>query len=292
MKGIILAGGKGTRLTPATRACPKSLMTLFDKPMIYYPLSTLMLAKIKDVLVITCPEYQENFKRTLGDGSDLGMNISYANQEEPRGLPDAYIIGADYIEDDNSCLILGDNIIYGHGLPEMLKDAGAKKDGATIFGYHVGREDAKRSGVVEFDKETKKVISIEEKPEEPKSKYVSIGLYFCDNDAVEIARSLKPSKRGELEITDISREYLKRGKLEITLLGRGFTWLDTGTPNSLTVATNLMSIIQQVQGLKIGCIEEVAYNNGWIDKEQMKRLAQPLLKSGYGEYLLEIIEED
>ena len=289
MKGIILAGGKGSRLWPATKGIPKSLIPIYDKPMIFYPLSTLMLSGIRDVLVITSPEYKDNFKRTLGSGSEIGIEISYETQQEPRGIAEAFIIGENFIGKDNCCLVLGDNIFYGHGLPEMLNAASSKKEGATIFGYEV--KNPKRYGVVEFDK-NRKVISIEEKPKIPKSDFAVVGLYFYDNDVVDIAKNLKPSARGELEITDVNSEYLKRGNLEVKLMGRGYAWLDTGTFESLSQASGYIETIQERQGLKISCPYEIAYRNGWICKNNLIKIANQLKSSGYGEDLLNLIKED
>lgn len=288
MKGIILAGGSGTRLYPITIGTIKQLLPVYDKPMIYYPLATLMLAGVRDILIISTPEDIDRFKRLFNDGSQLGLSFSYAVQPEPRGIAEALIIGEDFIDNDNVWLILGDNIFFGHGLPELLRRVSIYKDGATIFGYWVA--DPQRYGVVEFDS-SGNVISIEEKPESPKSNYAVTGLYFYDKEAPEIAKTLKPSKRGELEITDLNNEYLKRGKLRVELMGRGFAWLDTGTYDSLLDAAEYVRIIERRQGLKIACIEEIAYRLGYITKEQLIRLAEPLKKNSYGRYLLQIAEE-
>lgn len=285
MKGIILAGGSGTRLHPLTLAVSKQLMPVYDKPMIYYPLSVLMMAGIKDILIISTPHDLPNFERLLGDGKNLGCNFSYAVQPEPKGLAQAFTIGADFIGKDKVALILGDNIFYGSGMAKLLQ-SNIDPDGGVVYAYHV--HDPERYGVVEFDKD-KKAISIEEKPEKPKSPYAVPGLYFYDNDVIEIARNLKPSSRGELEITDVNKHYLERGKLSVGILSRGTAWLDTGTFPSLMQAGQFVQVIEERQGLKIGCIEEVAYRMNFIDAEQLRKLAQPLLKSGYGEYLLNIL---
>ncbi|MDY6967749.1 MAG: glucose-1-phosphate thymidylyltransferase RfbA [Spirochaetota bacterium] len=287
MKGIILAGGSGTRLYPITHTVCKQLLPVYDKPMIYYPLSTLMLAGIKEILIISTPNDLPKFEEILGDGSHIGISLSYKVQEEPRGLADAFIVGEEFIDNDKVCLILGDNIFYGHGLPELLRDALSYDDGATIFGYYV--IDPERYGVVDFDKDGK-VISIEEKPSKPKSNYAAVGLYFYDNDVVEIAKSIKPSHRGEIEITDVNLTYLDKGNLRVKLMGRGFAWLDTGTHSSMIDASLYVKTIEDRQGLKISCIEEIAYKMGYIGKDQLIKIAEPLVKSGYGEYLLKILE--
>ncbi len=287
MKGIILAGGSGTRLHPITYAISKQIMPIYDKPMIYYPLSTLMLAGIQDILIISTPHDLPQFKRLLGDGSQLGLRFSYAEQAVPNGLAQAFVIGADFIGKDNVALVLGDNIFYGVGLGEQLAKNN-KPDGGIVYAYHVS--DPERYGVVEFDK-SNKVISIEEKPAEPKSSYAVPGLYFYDNEVVAIARDLKPSPRGEYEITDVNKEYLRRGKLKVSILDRGTAWLDTGTFDSLMQASQFVQVIEQRQGIKIACIEEIAYRKGFITKEQLITVAQPLLKSGYGQYLMNVLKE-
>ena len=289
MKGIILAGGAGTRLYPITQVVCKQLLPIYDKPMIHYPLSVLMLAGIREILVISTPEDEPRFRELLGDGSGLGLSFSYAVQDAPRGLADAFRVGRGFVGDDSVCLVLGDNIFYGHGLPEMLRDAASRDTGATVFGYYVN--DPERYGVVEFDRD-RRVISIEEKPMEPKSHYAVVGLYFYDNSVIQIAHDLKPSARGELEITDVNRTYLERGQLHVQLMGRGFAWLDTGTHASLVDATQYVKTIEDRQGLKIACIEEIAYRMGYVDRSQLEALAQPLVKSGYGEYLLRIAQSD
>ena len=285
MKGIILAGGSGTRLYPLTIAVSKQLMPVFDKPMVYYPLSTLMLAGINEVLIITTPEDQPAFKKLLGDGSQLGCRFDYIVQPRPEGLAQAFILGADFIGNDPAALVLGDNIFYGSGMGTLLQKK-ANPDGAVVFAYQVS--DPERYGVVEFDKNNR-VISIEEKPENPKSNFAVPGLYFYDNEVVAIAKAIKPSHRGELEITDVNRVYLDKGKLEVGVLDRGTAWLDTGTFDSLIEAGEFIEVIEKRQGLKIGCIEEIAYRNGWIDDEQMNKLATLYMKSGYGVYLKKLI---
>jgi glucose-1-phosphate thymidylyltransferase len=286
-KGIVLAGGSGTRLYPLTKGVSKQLMPVYDKPMIYYPLSTLMIAGIREVLIITTPHDQASFKALLGDGSDLGMVIDYAVQPDPAGLAQAYHIGADFVGDQPSALVLGDNIFYGHGFPDLLDRAAARDEGATVFGYYV--KDATAYGVVSFDK-AGKAETIEEKPEVPKSNYAVTGLYFYDGDAVRLARDLAPSPRGELEITDLNRLYLEAGKLAVEIMGRGYAWLDTGTHGSLLDAALYVRITEERQGLKICCPEEIAWRQGFIDDAQLEKLAAPLRKSGYGEYLLGLLQ--
>jgi glucose-1-phosphate thymidylyltransferase len=288
MKGIILAGGSATRLYPATLANCKQLLPIWDKPLIYYPLSTLMLAGIKDILIISTEKDKANFKNLLGNGSQLGLKFSYEIQEKPRGIAEAFVIGENFIGKDRCCLALGDNIFYGHGFTRKLRMAAKKRNGATVFAYYV--DDPGRYGVVEFDKNNK-VLSIEEKPEKPKSNYAVVGLYFYDNDVVKIAKSLKPSKRNELEITDVNDHYRKLGNLEVITLGRGFAWFDTGTFDSMKDASDYIGTIEKRQSLKVGCIEEIAHNLGYINKNQLEDLAEPLRKSGYGEYLLKILKE-
>jgi len=288
MKGIILAGGAGTRLYPLTKSISKQIVPIYDKPMIYYPLSTLMLAGIQEILIISSPEHIGLYKELLEDGSQLGLKISYEIQPHPGGLAQAFLIGKDFIGDDNVCLVLGDNIFYGHGLPNMLKNAAKLQQGAVIFGYYVN--DPERYGVVQFD-DNKKVVSIEEKPQNPKSNFAVTGLYFYDNTVVEKAESIKPSARGELEITDLNNCYLAKNTLNVELLGRGIAWLDTGTHDSLLLASHYIYTIEKRQGLKIACIEEIAYKYGYISKEQLLRLAEPL-KNQYGEYLEKIATEN
>lgn len=288
MKGIILAGGSGTRLYPITKGISKQLIPVYDKPMIYYPLSTLMLAGITDILVISTPEYTPLFEQLLGDGSDIGVSLTYKVQEKPNGLAEAFILGADFIGNDSVCLILGDNIYYGSGLSKLVQEAAEKIDGATVFGYHVN--DPERFGVVEFDDDMK-ALSIEEKPENPKSNYAVTGLYFYDNTVVEKAKNLKPSNRGELEITDINKLYLDEGKLDVKLMGRGYAWLDTGTHDSMMEAASFIATIQKRQNLKVACLEEIAYRIGYISKEKLVELAQPMKKNDYGQYLLRLAKE-
>ena len=285
MKGIILAGGSGTRLYPLTKAISKQIMPVYDKPMIYYPLSILMLAGIREILIISTPRDLPIFKELFGSGEQLGLRMEYAVQEVPRGLADAFIIGADFIGDDSVALVLGDNIFYGQSFSKVLKEVASRQKGATIFGYYV--RDPREYGVVEFD-ENGIALSIEEKPEHPKSNYAVPGLYFYDNDVVEIAANVKPSARGEIEITSINNEYLQRGDLRVETLGRGFAWLDTGNHDSLLDAADFVAAFQKRQGLYISCIEEIAYKRGFIDKEQLLRLAEPLLKTNYGKYLVEV----
>lgn len=287
MKGIILAGGAGTRLYPVTSVVSKQLLPVFDKPMIYYPLTTLMLAGIRDILIITTPQDQVLFQRLLGDGSDFGLRFAYASQDYPRGLADAFIIGADYIATDRVALILGDNIFYGHGMVEMLARAYARSTGATVFGYTV--KTPEQFGVIELD-EAERAISIEEKPQQPKSNVVVTGLYFYDNDVVRIAKSLKASARGELEITDVNRHYMERGNLFVQVMGRGFAWLDTGTHGSLVEASHFVQILEQRQGMRIACPEEIALRMGYITLDHFEKLAQRCAKSSYGQYLLSIHE--
>lgn len=287
-KGIILAGGSGTRLHPATLSVSKQLLPVYDKPMVYYPLATLMLAGIRDILLISTPQDTPRFEQLLGDGSQWGLNIRYAVQPSPDGLAQAFIIGAEFVGSAPSTLVLGDNIYYGHDFEALLRNAGTRVDGASIFAYHV--HDPERYGVAEFDKEGK-VLSLEEKPAQPKSNYAVTGLYFYDNQVIDMARDLKPSKRGELEITDLNRLYLEEGKLNVEIMGRGYAWLDTGTHDSLLQASQFIATLEQRQGLKVACPEEIAWRQGWIDSAQVEHLAQPLLKNGYGQYLLRIVSE-
>ena len=286
MKGIILAGGSGTRLYPVTQVVSKQLLPIYDKPLVYYPLSTLMLAGIRDILIITTPQDSTLFQALLKDGRQLGLNISYATQPRPEGLAQAFLIGRDFIGSDSVCLVLGDNIFYGHGLSKQLRHAAGQESGATVFGYRVA--DPERYGVVEFDADGK-AISIEEKPIKPRSNYAVTGLYFYDNRVIEIAAGIKPSPRGELEITDVNRRYLEEGQLRVELMGRGFAWLDTGTHASLLQASDFVKTVEERQGLKVACVEEVAYQMGYIGASELEQLAKPLAKSGYGKYLLDLI---
>ena len=288
MKGIILAGGSGTRLYPITRGVSKQLLPVYDKPMIYYPLSVLMLAGIRDILVITTPEDNASFKRLLGDGSDFGISISYAVQPSPDGLVQAFIIGEEFIGNDNICLVLGDNIFYGQSFTQTLKQAAAKTHGATVFGYQV--KDPERFGVVEFD-ENFNALSIEEKPQQPKSDWAVTGLYFYDQRVVEFAKQIKPSARSELEISDLNQMYLEDGSLSVQLLGRGFAWLDTGTHESLHEAASFVQTVQNIQDLQIACLEEIAWRNGWLSDEKLEELARPMAKNQYGQYLLRLLKK-
>jgi glucose-1-phosphate thymidylyltransferase len=292
MKGIILAGGSGTRLYPITRGVCKQLLPVYDKPMIYYPLSVLMLAGIRDILIISTPNDLPRFRDIFGDGSDLGLSFSYKVQNYPNGLAEAFLLGEDFIGSDNVCLILGDNIFHGHGLTEILQKAVeevSSRRGATIFAYYVN--DPERYGIVEFDKKGN-VLSVEEKPKNPKSRYAVTGLYFYDNEVIEIAKKIKPSSRGELEITDVNKEYLNKGTLRVELMGRGYTWLDTGTHESLLESGEFIATIEKRQGLKIACIEEIAYSLGYITKEQLLRLAEPFRNNGYGAYIIRLVEQE
>lgn len=288
-KGIILAGGSGTRLNPITHSLSKQLIPVYDKPMIYYPLSVLMLAGIQDILIITTPHDQQSFINLLGSGNQWGLNITYEVQPSPDGLAQAFIIGEKFIGDDNVCLVLGDNIFYGHGMDKLLENAMQKEKGASVFGYYVS--DPECYGVIDFDK-NRNAIDLEEKPENPKSNYVVTGLYFYDNDVIEIAKNIKPSHRGELEITDVNKVYLERGDLNVEVMGRGYTWLDTGTHASLLQASNFIQVMEERQGLKIACPEEIAFMKGFIDAAQVEKLANHLLKSGYGQYLMSLLKQD
>lgn len=288
LKGIILAGGSGTRLYPVTKAMSKQMVPIYDKPMIYYPMSVLMLAGIREILIISTPRDIVNFKELFNDGSELGIRIEYAIQEQPNGLAEAFIIGEDFIGNDNVAMILGDNIFYGQSFSNHLKEAAALEKGAMVFGYYV--QDPRAFGVVEFDSNNK-VISLEEKPEKPKSKYAVPGLYFYDNSVVKKAKELSPSDRGELEITDLNKVYMKEGSLKVNLLGRGMAWLDTGTHGSMLQASNFVEAVQNTQGTYVACLEEISYRKGWITSEEVKELAKPLMKTGYGKYLVDIVEE-